>query len=163
MDPAFAWIEASSLSVWLRDSAWAFPIVLIFHTVGLAFLVGVNVAIDVRILGLARGVPLASLERYFLVMWLGFWMNAASGVGLLIAYPTKALTNPVFYAKLALIAAGLAAAAAIRRRMRDGTGAAPPAPLKRLAAVSLACWALGIVTGRLLAYTHSRLMVDVLA
>ena len=49
MDPAFAWIESSALSVWIRESNWAFPIVLIFHTVGLAFLVGVNVAVDVRL------------------------------------------------------------------------------------------------------------------
>ena len=30
-------------------------------------------------------------------------MNAASGILLLISYPTKALTNPLFYGKLALI------------------------------------------------------------
>ena len=36
-------------------------------------------------------------------MWAGFWINALSGILLLIAYPTKALTNPLFYAKLVLI------------------------------------------------------------
>src|SRR5436189_1148 len=109
MDPVFTWIETSGLSTWLRESPslWAFPFVLILHTVGLAFLVGSNVALDVRVLGLARGVPLHTLERYSLVMWTGFWVNAASGVLLLIAYPTKALTNPLFYVKLALIAIGL--------------------------------------------------------
>ena len=167
MDPAFAWIESSALSVWIRESNWAFPIVLIFHTVGLAFLVGVNVAVDVRILGLARGVPLSTLERYFAVMWLGFWVNAVSGVALLAAYPTKALTNPVFYVKLAMIAIGLVLASSIRRAMRNqepGTWNPEPAPrLRALAALSLACWAIGIATGRLLAYTHTRLLVDELA
>jgi hypothetical protein len=162
MDPAFAWIEATSVSAWLRGSDWAFPVVLIFHTVGLAFLVGANIVIDVRALGLAPGVPFRSLERYFVVMWLGFWVNAASGVALLAAYPTKALTNPVFYVKLAAIAAGLVAARAARRYMRADADVLP-GRLKAIAAVSLACWAIGITTGRLLAYTHTRLLVDELA
>src|SRR5678816_2541795 len=103
MDPFFTWIETTELSIWLRESPslWAFPFVLILHTVGLAFLVGANVALDARVLGLAADVPPTTLRRYDVVMWAGFWVNAVSGVLLLIAYPTKALTNPLFYGKLA--------------------------------------------------------------
>lgn len=165
MDPLFLWLEATRLSTWLREepSLMAFPFVLILHTVGLAFLVGANVAIDARVLGLARGVPLLSLRRYYRAMWAGFWVNAFSGVLLLIAYPTKALTNPVFYAKLALIAAALWLAAAIRRQMMAGTvaaGAVAPRDLKLLAVASLACWAFSITAGRFLAYTCSRLTAE---
>ena len=165
MDPFFTWIETSALSTWLRESPslWAFPFVLILHTVGLAVLVGSNVALDVRILGMARGVPLRTLERYGLVMWSGFWLNAVSGVLLLIAYPTKALTNPLFYVKLALIAIGLGMWTKIRSRLhRLPIPEAPVLPprLKALAVASLICWAAGITAGRLLAYTYSRLTVD---
>ena len=119
MEPLFVWLEATSLSTWLRESPslWAFPFVLILHTVGLAFFVGTNVAWDVRVLGFSLGIPLEALRRYFLVMWAGFWINAFSGVLLLIAYPTKALTNPLFYAKLALIAFGVVLAFRIRREV----------------------------------------------
>ena len=98
MEAFFTWLEATTLSTWLRESPslWVFPFVLILHTVGLAFFVGSNVAWCVRVLGLGRGVPFPSMERYFLVMWTAFWINACSGVLLLIAYPTKALTNPLF-------------------------------------------------------------------
>jgi hypothetical protein len=165
MDPLFSWIEATAFSIWLRESPslWVFPFVLILHTVGLAFLVGANIAIDVRVLGLARAVPLRSLARYHAVMWTGFWINAVSGVLLLIAYPTKSLTNPLFYVKLLLIALALWLAGAIRARMPDGgmpTTAPGIANLRALAMVSLACWALGITAGRFLAYTYSRLLVD---
>ena len=165
MDPLFAWLEGTALSVWLREepSLMAFPFTLILHTVGLAFLVGANVAIDARILGLARGVPLLSLRRYYRAMWAGFWVNAASGILLLIAYPTKALTNPVFYGKLAMIAAALALASAIRRHMMSGevaAGVPAPKPLKMLAIASLACWVISITAGRFLAYTCSRLTVE---
>lgn len=165
MDLFFLWLEGWPLGVWLREepSLFAFPFVLILHTVGLAFLVGANVAIDVRALGFARGVPLLSMRRYYRAMWAGFWVNAFSGVLLLIAYPTKALTNPVFYLKLLLIAAALWLAAVIRRYMMTGevaAGVAPPSRLRMLAAASLVCWGTSIAAGRLLAYTCSRLTVD---
>src|SRR6266566_6853473 len=98
-------IEDSGLSTWLRESEspFAFYFVLLFHTFGLALLVGANTVMDLRLLGIQREIPLAPLKRLFGIMWLGFAINAASGVLLLIAYPTKALTNPVFYIKLILI------------------------------------------------------------
>jgi len=163
MEPFFVWAEATSLSTWLRESPslWAFPFVLILHTVGLAFFVGTNVAWDVRVLGFSLGIPLEALRRYFLLMWAGFWVNAFSGVLLLIAYPTKALTNPLFYAKLALIAFGVVLAFRIRREVNGLAAPADAPPMARmLAAVSLACWIAVIFAGRLLAYTCTRLTVD---
>ena len=164
MDTFFAWLEATDLSTWLRESPslWAFPFVLILHTVGLAFFVGSNVAWATRALGLARGVTFQSMERYFLVMWTAFWINAASGVLLLIAYPTKALTNPLFYAKLTLIGVGIVLASALRRYMRAPmTSHDDPMPsrLRMLAVASLVCWVAVIFAGRLLAYTCTRLTV----
>jgi hypothetical protein len=96
-----------------------------------------------------------------LLMWAGFWINAFSGVLLLIAYPTKALTNPLFYAKLALIAFGVVLAFRIRREVNGLDVRADAPPLARmLAALSLACWIAVIFAGRLLAYTCTRLTVD---
>jgi hypothetical protein len=167
MDPFFSLLENSAFSVFLRESPslWAFPFILILHTVGLAFLVGANVARDVRVLGLAPGVPIRTLERYTVVMWTGFWVNAVSGVLLILAYPTKALTNPLFYVKLVLIAIGLGVASKLRARLRalpvPDAHVLPPR-LKALSVVSLVCWAAGITAGRLLAYTYSRLTVDLI-
>jgi hypothetical protein len=153
-DPFFAYVESSALSEWITGDLWAFPIILIFHTVGLAFLVGANVVVSARILGVTPGVPLPTLERYFRVAWIGFWLNALSGVLLLIAYPTKALTNPLFYFKLLLIAVAVAMMRSMRRRILE-----QPDRLRFLAAGLLACWALSIIAGRLLAYTYTRLQV----
>ena len=57
------------------------------------------------------------MRRFVAVLWIGFWINAASGVLLLIAYPTKALTNPVFGLKLALIAVAMGIFVVIDRRL----------------------------------------------
>jgi hypothetical protein len=86
-------------------------------------------------------------------------VNACSGVLLLIAFPTKALTNPLFYLKLCVIAAALTIGGAIRRQMIQepvAAGARAPRALRVLAVASLVCWLTGITTGRLLAYTCTR-------
>ena len=152
LDPFFIWLESTSFSVWMRESPslFAFPMILAAHTIGLGLLAGVDVAHDLRILGAAPKIPVAVFDRYLPIMWFGLGLNAASGIALLVGYPTKALTNPVFYLKLGLIAVALVLVNVIRRRQQSY------AP-RVLAAVSLLCWAGAIVAGRLLAYTYSRL------
>ena len=162
MIPFLAWLESTGVSVWIRESSsiLAFPGILSCHAIGMGFAAGVNAAVALRILGVASTVPLGEMRRFLPVMWFGFWLNAASGVALLIAYPTKALTNPLFYVKLALVASGVWLAKAIDRYLSGvSTGDVPPPRTPRvLAAVSLGSWAGAIAAGRLLAYTYSHLM-----
>jgi hypothetical protein len=151
LDPFFIWLESTAFSIWMRESPslFAFPLILAAHTIGLGLLAGVDVAHDLRILGAAPKIPV-EFDRYLPIMWFGLALNAASGIALLIGYPTKALTNPVFYLKLGLIGVALILVNMIRRRQQSH------AP-RLLAAISLLCWAGAIVAGRLLAYTYSRL------
>ena len=159
MDPFFIWLETSALSVWVRESpsVFAFPIILACHTVGMGFLAGMNAAIALRILGFAPGVPLAAARRVFPVLWAGFWLNAVSGVVLLIGYPTKALTNPVFYFKLLCVALGLIVQTVIRRRLLEDEQSDVPFCGKMFAYASLAVWTAVIFSGRFLAYTYVKL------
>ena len=164
-DPFFTWLEATAFSVWVRESpsVFAFPIILAVHTIGLGLLAGISVALDLRMLGFAARIPLSEFRRFWPLMWVGLWLNVASGLALVAAYPTKALTNPIFYLKLGLIAVALFILRAVRpfRTADAGAAAVPPARrTRRLAVVSLACWAGAITAGRFLAYTYIRLMVD---
>jgi hypothetical protein len=165
MDPFLRWIESTPLSVWTRESTsvLAFPAILSAHAIGMALAAGVNAAIALHLLGVGAGIPTRELRRFVGVLWIGFWMNAASGVLLLVAYPTKALTNPVFYVKLLLIATGIGIFVVINRRLfRDSMPGDDwvARPGRFLAVASLVCWAGAITAGRLLAYTHRRLLVD---
>jgi len=159
VDPFFIWLETSALSVWVRESpsVFAFPIILACHTVGMGFLAGMNAAIALRLLGFAPGVPLAAARRVFPVLWAGFWLNAVSGVVLLIGYPTKALTNPVFYFKLLCVALGLVVQTVIRRRLLEDEQSDVPFWGKMFACASLAVWTAVIFSGRFLAYTYVKL------
>jgi hypothetical protein len=164
MDPVFRWIESMPLSIWTRESTslLAYPAILSAHAIGMALAAGVNAAIALHLLGVAPGVPTREMRRFAAVAWFGFWLNAASGVMLLIAYPTKALTNPIFYLKLSLIVVGMGIFVAIDRRL-----AAEPTALegwtsvkqKWIGLASLVSWGGAITAGRLLAYTYRRLMV----
>jgi hypothetical protein len=155
-------IEASAFSSWLRESEspFAFYFVLLFHTFGLALLVGANTVLDLRLLGVAREIPLAPLKRLFPIMWLGFIINAVSGALLLYAYPTKALTNPVFYVKLTVIGFAVWVLTLIKKRVFGDPGLDEKAMIARgasLARWSLVLWIGAISAGRLLAYTYKYL------
>jgi hypothetical protein len=166
MDWFFAWIEVSALSEWIRgsESLLAFPGIITLHAIGLGILAGGSAAIDLRVLGFAPGVSLGAMARFLPVLWIAFLINAVSGTLLLIAYPTKALTNPLFYVKLALVALAvwliyrigatvLRAPEADRKPMASGA--------KLLAVASLAAWLAVILAGRFLAYTHRWEMLGV--
>jgi hypothetical protein len=159
LDPFFVWLESTALSRWVVESpsVFAFPLVLAVHTIGLALLAGLNAALDFRILGVAPQIPVNAFRRFLPMMWCGFWLNAISGVLLLIAYPTKALTNPVFYLKLSLIAVAIVILRVVRRRFLANEVTAIEGRAKVLAAASLFCWFGATIAGRLLAYTYNRL------
>src|SRR5690606_13441993 len=125
------------------------------HTLGLALLAGLSVGIDVWLLVARRAVPPAVLASVHKVMWLGFGINAVSGIALLAAYPAKALTNWVFFVKLLLVALAVGVIALINRDLaaQPAGVAAARSRVRRLAWTSLALWAGAILTGRFLAYT----------
>jgi len=157
----FSRIEATSLSVWVRESQslLAFPAILTLHAIGMGFLAGTAAAMDLRIMGFARRIAIPSLEALVPIMRFGFWVNAISGLLLVIAFPTRQLTNPVFYVKLSLIAIALVDTKlllqyVIRKPSMEGENTQVRAKL--MAAASLILWAGAIVAGRLLYYTFTR-------
>ncbi len=158
----FGTIERSGLSTWIRESPslFAFYFILLLHTVGLALAVGANVVIDLRILGVASALPVKPLKQLFRIMWAGLGINGATGVLLLIAYPTKSLTNPVFYAKLFFIAFAVIVMQRIDARVFGDSSVSEASMIARgkaMAIWSLVLWTGAIAAGRLLAETFKYL------
>jgi hypothetical protein len=164
-DPFFLALESSALSVWMRESPslLSLPGVLTLHTLAMGFLAGTALVISLRLIGFARTIPIQAMQAFFPIMWLSFWINAVTGVLLLIAYPTKALTNPFFYVKLGIIGAAVTLVPRLRATVAAGEPF-PDAPIARntalLAITSVLLWAAAITVGRLLPYTYHRLLVD---
>jgi hypothetical protein len=161
----FKTIEESGVSTWIRDSPsiFAYWFILSFHAIGMGLLVGASVVIDLRLLGVAKELPLAPLKALYRIIWIGFWIQIVSGGLLLIAYPTKALTNPDFYIKLTLIGIAVTVMHTIRKRVfTDSTLSDSDMMVKgkALAVWSLVLWAGAVTAGRLLAYTYNYLKYD---
>ncbi|OFW01177.1 MAG: hypothetical protein A3I61_08025 [Acidobacteria bacterium RIFCSPLOWO2_02_FULL_68_18] len=155
------WLQDSGLATWVRESdalgsTFPYTFLLALHAIGLAMLVGPNVAVDLRILGYGRSVPLGSMEGFFRQMWVGFWFNALSGLVLLPTSAVTFLTDPIFYVKLGSIALAVVTLQMIYGevfRGRSGRGDTPPTTkAKILAGTSLVLWVVAIVSGRLMAY-----------
>ena len=154
----FNTIEQSGISRWLRESQslFGFYFILLFHTIGMSLVVGANAVVDLRILGVAPDLPLRPLKRLFAIMWTGLGINVATGLLLLTAYPTKALTNPDFYVKLSFI--GLAVFTMWKMNIQvfgdaSLSEAAMIAKGKIMAKWSLVFWIGAVGSGRLLSET----------
>ena len=152
-------IESSAYPTFVRESPSlaAYTLVLSLHAMGLAIVVGLSTAVALRLLGVARAIPLAPLGGLFPVMYIGFWVNALSGLALLAANARGMLANPLFYAKILFIVGGVLVMRLLRNTVftaQLAAGGEPPASAGKLAVASLACWGLAIVAGRLTAYPY---------
>jgi hypothetical protein len=150
-------LESTGFSTWVRESGSlaSFPGILLLHTIGMGVLVGIVVAIDLRILGFAPGFPLAPLQGFFPIIWAAFWVNAVTGTMLLIADAATKLTNPDFAIKMIFIVLAVINLRLIEKRVfrtpaRDRD--VLPVPARGLAVMSMVCWLGAITAGRLLAY-----------
>jgi hypothetical protein len=158
MMETLVWLENSGLGTWVRESPsmFAYSGLISLHAFGLAFAAGVSAAIALRILGVAPGLPLAPMEKLFPIIWMAFWVNAASGALLLTASATMDLTNPVFFIKMAFVVLAIVAVWLLKHQVfRDPARlSTSPAPQRArlLAAATLVCWTGAIVAGRLVEY-----------
>jgi|HubBroStandDraft_5_1064220.scaffolds.fasta_scaffold195776_2 hypothetical protein len=157
MDQLLLRLQNSAFAYWLSQGA--FPPIITVHSVGMALLVGLQVVINLRVLGLGRAIPIPALRRFMTIVWLGFIANAISGALLFSIYPDKYVHSTLFRFKLSFIAAGLIIGVLLNRSLLSvgDEYALPdsnaPRKAKTLAALSLICWLAAIVTGRWLAYT----------
>ena len=156
-DAALSALEASALGAGLRASQYAYPLVNAAHILALATLFGSILALDLRLLGLWRAVPVAPLARVLpRVSAIGLGLALFTGFALFSVQPFDYLAHPVFPAKLALIAFGAANALLLHRTAgwRDvlAGNRAVPGRVRAAAALSLLGWTGAIVAGRMLAF-----------
>jgi hypothetical protein len=155
------WLRDNGASTWIRESesVWAYPTVLFLHTFGMSMLVGLISAIDLRVLGVGRQLPLRPFARLLPLVWIGFWINLVTGTVLFAIDAPAKLVNPAFPIKLALIAAGMVLVRVAQRDLlRHGhdTSASVETRERLLAGLSLAVWAGAVTAGRMMAYVGAR-------
>ena len=149
-------LQESSFGVWVSSAPtiFAYPTILMLHTVGLAMVVGPAWVLDVRLLGYGSRLPVEALRGAFRIIWIGFFINAATGIALFISEADDKGMRWIFWVKLAAIALALVVTSRLRRAVFGG-GVAPDVATPRartLAKASLFLWFAAITAGRLMAY-----------
>jgi uncharacterized membrane protein len=155
------WLVATFASTTLVSSfmrsRYGWPTVEAVHFVGLSLLIGTIGMFDLRLLGMAKRVPIAALHR--LIPWgiLGYTINVITGSMFLLTEPDQYVYNPAFHLKMLFM--GLAGVNVLtfyllvfRKVRASGREFDAPRSAKLIAGISLFCWITVIVCGRLLTF-----------
>lgn len=160
MEPHWpAWAEAlqeSAPGVIIRDALWIYPLANILHVFGVILLVGPIVALDLRLLGRGRFVPVGDASRFMTPFAVaGLLLILPSGSVLFIADAGPLAANPLMQIKLALVFTGLGNAVLFRLLWNERLARwdeDPPALGRAQAAASIVIWFSVPTLGRLIAY-----------
>lgn len=152
------WLEGTWLSnAFLDNGAWSWPMAESLHFIGLTFLIGGISLIDLRILGVGKGIRIADMHKLVVFVVAGFVLNVLTGSLFVIGQPDQYFLNRAFHFKLVFLTiAGLNVLAfygtAFQQLKQLGPHDEAPVAARCMAAVSLLCWIGVICAGRLLTF-----------
>ena len=136
---------------------WLSPALATLHFFGMALLVGCAGTIDLRMLGVGKGLPLGPMQR--LVPWgmAGFVLNLVTGIGLYAGNPGQfqnaAFATKIAFVVLAAMNAMLFYVTGLASRVDQVTaGQNVPFGAKLVAGTSLFLWVGVIYWGRMLPF-----------
>ena len=142
------------------SSSWVLPVCESLHFIGMAMLVGIVGVFDLRLLGMAKRLPVAPLQRLMPWALLGFVLSLGSGLVFITANPRQYLAPlslsfvaKMFFILLACLNVLFFYATGLKRAV-DGVDAGQDAPLgaKVSAGLSLFLWVGVMYWGRVLQF-----------
>lgn len=153
----FEWVEASAVSVLIRESIWLYPFIEIIHIFGIVLVAGGAVLFDLQLL-FAKNQIAIEKSSYRLLTWSkrGLLIAIPSGILLFTTNATALSTDPVFGLKLSLLALAAVNAWIFHIRVylpyRQNESFFNRNTAKTNAVASIILWMSIIACGRLLAY-----------
>jgi hypothetical protein len=150
------WLQETEFAQFLASDPYAYPVLLCFHAIGMAAVVGLVWVMSARVFGYPRSLSVASFERMSTLALWGFAINTLSGLLIFSTEATRVIVNLEFQLKIACILLGGIAVWLMLRAARNADPEAAPhfsLPVKIVAALASGAWLLAIVYGRQIAYT----------
>jgi len=152
-----AWVESTWISKALFGISWLWPASESLHFIGLCMLIGGAGLLDLRLMGMFRGLHIRHIKALMPWAMAGFVINAVTGALFLVMQPHLYLTSAVWWSKVTfLVIAGLNAALFETRLAVPALAMHPdadtPRQLKIVGAVSLFSWFAVLYCGRMLPY-----------
>jgi hypothetical protein len=140
------------------NEPWLWPTCEIIHYLGLSLLLGTVGLFDLRVLGIAKGIPPATIHR--LVPWGvgGYILNVLTGILFFSGHPDQYVYNNAGRLKALLMAiAGINilvfyGSTAFPEMKKLPAGADAPMRIKVIAGTSLAIWVGVLICGRMLTW-----------
>ncbi len=150
----FEWLENTSVALWVGESLWGYPFMLSLHVIGLAIVVGILSMLDLKLLGSFKAIRTSAFLPLVRFAWIGFGINAISGVFLFTSQASYFATSTTFLIKLGCIFVGAILTKVMQGKLveAEAAGVADDVSMKGLAIVSLLLWLVAITAGRLTAY-----------
>lgn len=155
---------------WMQDFVntygWLWPLFEIFHYVGMSLIIGLIGALDLRILGLYKGVPIGAFKPFVTPAIIGFVLNLIGGLVFVTGTNTGAefyIDNLSFQCKLVALFIAFGNLLIFRfsgleeRVYQVPAGGSAPGSAKAVALLSLVAWTFVIIFGRLLMYNDTLL------
>jgi uncharacterized membrane protein len=94
---------ARQIGSFATETPWVWPTCETLHFIGLTLLLGVVLLVDLRVLGIVRGVSYAALHRLLPLAAIGFAVNVVTGMLFFVGIPGQYIGNVSFYWKIALV------------------------------------------------------------
>ena len=153
-------LEGSALGQALRGmGVWTYGVLNLGHILGIGALFGSVLLLDLRLLGVWRRVPLATIALPTVpVSIFGFSLAVVSGALMLTFNASEYYGNPFLLIKFPAIAIGLLNVAVVSRmrawRERSSRELTRGETLQLAAAggISLLCWVTAVAAGRMIGY-----------
>lgn len=151
------WIGSTFIGEGMRNIFWMWPFVENLHFLGLSFMFGALLAIDLRVLGVAPNFPMRAAMKLIPLVLIAFSVNLLTGIAFFAGDPYRYAFNFSFQWKMALIF--IAGANALwfwfgehAKLVQLADGQQADFSAKVIAALSLLIWMAVIVLGRLIPY-----------
>ena len=112
------WLESTRYVEWMAVSVVGYSLMLTVHAFGLALTVGVLLALDLRLLGLYRTMPLTSLDRLMGIAWVGIALNTFTGLSIFMTQASQYVTTVPFILKMVFVVLGSASLVVMQRVLK---------------------------------------------
>ena len=167
MEALSDFLLSTGIDYYVATYDWVWPVCETLHFVGMCVLLGTVGLVDLRILGVAKGIPIHLLEKFIPLGVIAFVINATTGfifvAGNPVGGPMEYLTNLSLQIKMLIVLiaginllifyfAGIQRSVAAVPADGNASGGA-----KAVAAVSITAWIMVIIMGRFIMYNDTLL------
>ncbi len=167
MEALSDFLISTGIGDFVATNDWVWPLGETLHFVGMCVLLGTVGVVDLRVLGVAKGIPIKLLDKFIPLGVIAFVVNLLTGfifiAGNPVGGPMEYLTNLSLQIKMLIVLiAGINLlvfyVSGIHRSLEnvpaDGDA---PGGAKAVAAVSLTAWIFVIIMGRFIMYNDTLL------